>query len=51
MNVKNDDLKPDDKSRDDEYELVLPVRRSDMAVLSEYFGRDARRYDRGFELY
>lgn len=29
----------------------LLVRRRDMAELSEYFGRDARRYDNGFETY
>lgn len=29
----------------------LLVHRSDMSELSEYFGRDARRYDNGFEIY
>jgi len=29
----------------------LIVRRQDMTALSEYFGRDARRYDNGFETY
>ena len=27
------------------------VRRRDMSFLSDYFRRDARRYDNGFELY
>ena len=27
------------------------VRRRDMSLLSDYFRRDARRYDNGFELY
>ena len=29
----------------------LLVHRRDMSRLSEYFGRDARRYDNGFETY
>lgn len=29
----------------------LLVHRRDMSELSEYFGRDARRYDNGFETY
>ncbi len=29
----------------------LLVHRRDMTELSEYFGRDARRYDNGFETY
>lgn len=29
----------------------LLVQRRNMAELSEYFGRDARRYDNGFEIY
>ncbi len=34
----------------DEQQLFI-VRRRDMSFLSEYFRRDARRYDNGFELY
>lgn len=29
----------------------LVVHRMDMSELSDYFGRDARRYDNGFEVY
>lgn len=31
--------------------LVFLVRRNSMAQLSEYFRRDARRYDNGYEIY
>ena len=34
----------------DEQQLFI-VRRRDMSLLSDYFRRDARRYDNGFELY
>ena len=34
----------------DEQQLFI-VRRRDMSFLSDYFRRDARRYDNGFELY
>ena len=34
----------------DEQQLFI-VRRRDMSLLSDYFLRDARRYDNGFELY
>lgn len=32
-------------------ERIFIVRRRDMAFLSDYFRRDARRYDNGFETY
>lgn len=31
--------------------LVFLVRRNSMAQLSDYFRRDARRYDNGYEIY
>ena len=34
----------------DDTELFV-VRRRDMSFMSDYFRRDARRYDNGFELY
>lgn len=34
----------------DEQQLFI-VRRRDMSLLSDYFRRDSRRYDNGFELY
>ena len=34
----------------DDAELFV-VRRRDMSFMSDYFRRDARRYDNGFELY
>ncbi len=34
----------------DEQQLFV-VRRRDMSFVSDYFRRDARRYDNGFELY
>lgn len=30
---------------------IFIVRRRDMSFVSDYFRRDARRYDNGFELY
>ncbi len=30
---------------------IFVVRRRDMSFVSDYFRRDARRYDNGFELY
>lgn len=44
------------ENRDDDAVLCeditrLLVRRRDMAELSEYFGRDSRRYDNSFETY
>ena len=52
--MDNDNIK-NERSGDDavlcEDITQLLVHRRDMSLLSEYFGRDARRYDNGFETY
>ncbi len=52
--MDNDNIKIE-RSSDDavlcEDITQLLVQRRDMSRLSEYFGRDARRYDNGFETY
>lgn len=51
----NDETKIQENRSDDavlcEDITRLVVNRRDMSELSEYFGRDARRYDNGFEIY
>ena len=52
--MDNDNIKTE-RSGDDAVQCEditqLLVHRRDMSRLSEYFGRDARRYDNGFETY
>lgn len=42
---------PDENGVNFDEQQLFVVRRRDMSFLSEYFCRDARRYDNGFELY
>ena len=42
---------PDENGVNFDEQQLFVVRRRDMSFLSEYFRRDARRYDNGFELY
>ena len=48
-NIKTERSGDDAVLREDITQLL--VHRRDMSRLSEYFGRDARRYDNGFETY
>ena len=56
MNNKNKMLSvrpyaPDENGVNSDEQQLFIVRRRDMSLLSDYFRRDARRYDNGFELY
>ena len=42
---------PDENGANFDAAELFIVRRRDMSFMSDYFRRDARRYDNGFELY
>ncbi len=42
---------PDENGVNFDEQQLFVVRRRDMSFVSDYFRRDARRYDNGFELY
>lgn len=53
MSMNNEKIEPeklDDAVLCEDITQLL-VQRRNMAELSEYFGRDSRRYDNGFETY